>query len=286
MTMKNEKEIRSIRTEISLSEDGNRCQGYAIVFDRLSEDLGGFREIIRKEAVTEQMLREQDIFALFNHDEDRVLARCRYGEGSLDLTLDDRGLFYDFEIPNTAQGTELREHLRRGEMQGSSFAFWTDEDEWVDTDDGFVRYVNEIKWLGDVSPVFSPAYSDSTVAMRSLENKTKSDENMLKNKQTREEELIEETVAVEEPKEAVVEDILKAVDELTDTVIDMAGKIEDIERKLNSREEEGEITEEEKEEAVAEVEETKDEVIELTDELEEYFESLVAVIEEEETVEE
>lgn len=284
--MKNEKEIRSIRTEISLSEDGNRCQGYAIVFDRLSEDLGGFREIIRKEAVTEQMLREQDIFALFNHDEDRVLARCRYGEGSLDLTLDDRGLFYDFEIPNTAQGTELKEHLRRGEMQGSSFAFWTDEDEWVDTDDGFVRYVNEIKWLGDVSPVFSPAYSDSTVAMRSLENKTKSDENMLKNKQTREEELIEETVAVEEPKEAVVEDILKAVDELTDTVIDMAGKIEDIERKLNSREEEGEITEEEKEEAVAEVEETKDEVIELTDELEEYFEDLVAVIEEEETVEE
>ena len=284
--MKNEKEIRSIRTEISLSEDGNRCQGYAIVFDRLSEDLGGFREIIRKEAVTEQMLREQDIFALFNHDEGRVLARCRYGEGSLDLTLDDRGLFYDFEIPNTAQGTELREHLRRGEMQGSSFAFWTDEDEWVDTDDGFVRYVNEIKWLGDVSPVFSPAYSDSTVAMRSLENKTKSDENMLKNKQTREEELIEETVAVEEPKEAVVEDILKAVDELTDTVIDMAGKIEDIERKLNSREEEGEITEEEKEEAVAEVEETKDEVIELTDELEEYFEELVSVIEEEETVEE
>ena len=284
--MKNEKEIRSIRTEISLSEDGNRCQGYAIVFDRLSEDLGGFREIIRKEAVTEQMLREQDIFALFNHDEGRVLARCRYGEGSLDLTLDDRGLFYDFEIPNTAQGTELREHLRRGEMQGSSFAFWTDEDEWVDTDDGFVRYVNEIKWLGDVSPVFSPAYSDSTVAMRSLENKTKSDENMLKNKQTREEELIEETVAVEEPKEAVVEDILKAVDELTDTVIDMAGKIEDIERKLNSREEEGEITEEEKEEAVAEVDETKDEVIELTDELEEYFEELVSVIEEEETVEE
>lgn len=286
--MKNEKEIRSIRTDIILSEDGSRCQGYAIVFDSLSEDLGGFREIIRKEAVTEEMLREQDIFALFNHNENIVLARCRYGIGSLDLTLDDKGLFYDFEIPNTAQGTELREHLKRGEMQGSSFAFWTDEDEWVETDEGFVRYVNEIKWLGDVSPVYSPAYSDSTVAMRSLENNiSNKSNNMLKNKQKREEEVIDETVIVEEePKEAVVEDILKAVDELTDTVIDMAGKIEDIERKLNSREEEGEITEEEKEEAVAEVEETKDDVIELTAELEEYFEELVAVIEEEETVEE
>lgn len=115
------KEIRNLGDVSSL--EGRTVEGYAIVFDSLSNDLGGFHEIISRSAL-DGIIEKSDVLCLLNHNEDKgVLARSNKGVGSLTLSIDDRGLKYSFEAPNTALGDELLEGLRRGDISTSSFAF-------------------------------------------------------------------------------------------------------------------------------------------------------------------
>ena len=91
--------------------DSRTVEGYALVFGKQSRDLGGFTEVIEPTAL-EGILEKSDILCLLNHNEDRgILARSKYGTGSLELTIDDTGLKYRFEAPNTALGDEVLEGL-------------------------------------------------------------------------------------------------------------------------------------------------------------------------------
>ena len=86
--------------------NGRHVVGYASVFDSPSTDMG-FREIIKPGAF-DGVIMVSDVFALMNHDMSRgVLARSNKGEGSLKLIIDDAGLKYEFDAPNTALGDEL-----------------------------------------------------------------------------------------------------------------------------------------------------------------------------------
>lgn len=158
----------------SLEDEGSRIVGgYAVKFDSESQNMG-FIEIIRKGAITEEVIMNSDIFARFNHNEDTCLARSRYGEGSLALELRDDGLYYEFEAPHTAIGDELLEHLKRGEMSTSSFAFTLPEDgsgeKWYGREDGtLVREITKIDRLYDVSPVYEPAYLATSCSQRALD---------------------------------------------------------------------------------------------------------------------
>ena len=106
-----------------------------------------------------------------NHDQDRgVLARSRKGVGSLTLSIDDRGLKYSFDAPNTALGNELIEGLKRGDISTSSFAFTVSGEKWTKEEDGrYLRTITQIDKLFDVSPVYNEAYEDTSVALRSLD---------------------------------------------------------------------------------------------------------------------
>ena len=73
-------------------------EGYAAVFNSESEDMW-FIEIIHPQAITQDAINNSDIFALFNHSDERVLARSKNGLG-LSLKVDGRGLKYSFEAPN------------------------------------------------------------------------------------------------------------------------------------------------------------------------------------------
>lgn len=150
--------------------DGSRMvEGYAAVFNTDSEDMG-FIERIAPGAF-DSVIEKSDVFALLNHDDNRgVLARSKNGKGSLSLEIDENGLLYRFEAPHTALGEELMENLKRGEIDSSSFAFTVLEDEWQHTeDDKYIRTIIKIDRLYDVSPVYQPAYSDTTCDMRGLE---------------------------------------------------------------------------------------------------------------------
>ena len=164
-------EIR--RIDNAFEENGRTIQGRAIVFESLSNDLGGFKEIIKRGAISQELVDSSDVFARTNHSDDYILARCNHGKGSLQLELREDGLWYSFEAPNTEKGNELVEHIRRGEISQSSFAFMVsnepDAERWTKIDGVTVREIYKIAYLGDVAPVFSPAYSETSVSLRALD---------------------------------------------------------------------------------------------------------------------
>ena len=158
------KEIRLGDNATSTSES-RHIEGYAIVFNSLSNDLGGFREIIEQGAITEELIKNSDILCLMNHDIKRgVLARSYHGRGSLKLDIDEHGLHYSFESPKTALGDEVLEGIRRGDISKCSFAFVCGEDNWTKDENGeYIRHVKKIKNLYDVSLVYHPAYDETEV---------------------------------------------------------------------------------------------------------------------------
>ena len=168
-----EKEIRNTNNLIKRADEASRIvEGTAIVFNSDSVDMG-FIEQIDPNAVSEETIKSSDVFAYLNHDENRgVLARCKYGEGSLNLWLDNDGLHYRFEAPKTQLGDELLSYLSRGEITASSFAFTVADggDVWTRDNDGTVRRkITKIDRLFDVSPVFQPAYQTTSVAQRKVD---------------------------------------------------------------------------------------------------------------------
>lgn len=169
------KEIRNISNQIKRVNDESRLvEGVAIVFNTDSQDMG-YIERINPNAVTQETIDNSDIFCYLNHDSARgVLARSRYGTGSLRLSLGEDGLHYSFEAPKTQLGDELLSYLSRGEINTSSFAFTLPKeggDRWYRDDNNVLhREITKIERLYDVSPVFEPAYLATSVINRKLDN--------------------------------------------------------------------------------------------------------------------
>ena len=167
-------EIRNNGIVLERSYDDSRhVEGYAVVFDSQSEDLGFF-ETIEHGAITQELVNNSDVFALLNHDDDKVLARSNKGVGSLKLTVDDRGLKYEFDAAETQLGNDLLEYLKRREINTSSFAFALDYNDpeaetWERKNGANYRTIHKISYLHDVSPVWNAAYSATSVSKRSLE---------------------------------------------------------------------------------------------------------------------
>ena len=164
-------EIRNAQGVVKrAADDSRRVEGRAVVFDSWSEDLGGFREKIAKGAL-DGVIERSDIFALMDHRRERgILARCKRGDQvSLRLNVTDEGLDYEFEAPETDLGNELLSCLERGEIDGSSFAFTVLEDNWERNGNTYERTITKIDELYDVSPVYSPAYSQTTFDLRGLD---------------------------------------------------------------------------------------------------------------------
>lgn len=169
----NRKEIRNTSYRVKIDDDSRNVEGYALLFDTPSDGLG-IEEVIERSAL-EGVLENSDILALLNHDMNRgILARWKYKPVTLDLEIDEKGLRYAFEAPKTALGDELIEYLKRGEVSESSFAFTVEKDTWEKKEDGtWKRTINKFEQLFDVSPVYSAAYSSTSVYMRGKEDAEK-----------------------------------------------------------------------------------------------------------------
>lgn len=106
-------------------DNGERIiEGYALLFDVAATPYKGaaIYETITKEAITEELISRSDIIATIDHRPDTYLARCKYGDGGLELTIDDKGLKFRFEVPDTADGKTAYELVRRGIIDGCSFS--------------------------------------------------------------------------------------------------------------------------------------------------------------------
>lgn len=241
MRKDNNIEIRATNSTPVVSQDSRTVEGYAVVFNSQSEDLG-FYETINPAAITEDVLKRSDVFCLFNHDQDKVLARSKYGTGSLQLQLDEQGLKYTFTAPNTDLGDELLEYLRRGDIDSSSFAFTVSTDEgsevWTTGTDGRqYREILKIDELHDVSPVWNPAYSSTSVSQRTLDKL-----NQLREMQ-------------DEKEKEVQEETVEKTDEVQNEEVPTQ---EEVEKKNTDTEDKEEVQEETVEKSDEEVEEDED----------------------------
>lgn len=174
-----EEEIQPVQDEQPIDnnveevEEERIIEGYAIVFNELSEDLGGFREMILPEAVNQELINKSDIFYLYNHcDNSTPLARSNHGQGSLELTIDSKGLKYRFNCINS----EFYELVKRGDLDKSSFAFSLPKDGsgeiWEKSQEyNYIRKITKIEQLYDCSAVLVPAYSTTELYARNLNKK-------------------------------------------------------------------------------------------------------------------
>jgi hypothetical protein len=164
-----EREERVWDMEFRVVREENKTpivRGIAAVFNKLSENLGGFREKIDPGAFDSVM--GDDVRALFNHDRNLILARTK--PGTLRLAVTDEGLAYEYDDPGNTYSLDLLRSLERGDISQSSFAFYVDDDKWEEDSEGrVIRTIKKFKRLFDVSPVTYPAYPDTSVGKRSLE---------------------------------------------------------------------------------------------------------------------
>lgn len=156
-------ERRYLATEFRQDAQG-RLEGYAAVFNQMSEDLGGFRESIVPGAFAATIAAD-DVRGLWNHDPNFVLGRNR--ANTLELSEDSTGLLYRITPPDTQWARDLMVSISRGDVNQSSFGFQTLKDEWQGSENGRTRSLIEVK-LFDVSPVTFPAYPQTAVGVRSL----------------------------------------------------------------------------------------------------------------------
>ena len=181
--LKNEVRILTTETaELRAEDDGKKIGGYAIVFNKQSrrmdghmedgKERGGFFELIKPEAMN-GVVKRSLVLALLDHNTNKVLARSRFGQGSLKLEVDPKGVRYVFESPDTVSGQEALEAIRRKDITTSSFSFTVmpGGQEWKEQEDGsYLRTITQFNMLFDVSPVYGhEAYSDTTAAKRSLD---------------------------------------------------------------------------------------------------------------------
>ena len=163
----NNRERRSLNDNPITANEEGKFTGLAAVFDRPSEDLGGFVEYIDKRAFENVLAENPDVVAVWNHNENELLGRTK--SGTLRLWTTDEGLHYELDAPNTSLGRDLRELAARGDVTSSSFAFTVEKQKWEKRDGKKIRRITQIGKLFDVSLVTVPAYPDATVALRSLE---------------------------------------------------------------------------------------------------------------------
>ena len=171
----NNTELRSCVGAIELrqSESGkDTVFGYALKFG-VPYDMGWFTEEIQRGALDGADL--SDVRILFNHDQNLILGRTKAGTAKVGI--DEVGMWYMAELPDSPTGQNVKEALRRGDIDQSSWAFSisTDEsgrskgDKWMNKDGKDYRVITSVRAVYDASPVTYPANPDTTAAKRSKE---------------------------------------------------------------------------------------------------------------------
>ena len=168
-------------------QESREIEGRPIVFGVRSVNLTPWSstrkvyEVLDPGCISRELLQKSDVVLNLNHSNmvPDVLGRYRNSEKDT-LTLEMRGDGIDCrcELPNTNNANDALELIRRGDIDGMSFAF---EDDYEDTENGvsyertkdvedgkevWLRHVKRITGLYDVAIVTHPAYKQTSVGMR------------------------------------------------------------------------------------------------------------------------
>ncbi|MGY3748433.1 phage major capsid protein [Vagococcus salmoninarum] len=215
---------------------GKMINGYALKFDTPSKDLGGFQEVITKDALKDTDL--SDVVLLVGHDYSKPLARVK--NGTLKLEVDETGLKFEATLPNTSYANDVYENIKAGNTDSMSFGFKVGEDgdEFEKRDGEVIRKVNSIQSLWECSIVTVPAYDDTNVKVDTRSY----DQFLTKNTDKKKEEIIMKKTLIDTEKTELrsFEDYIRSHGEVrdglttinTDVVIpkDVTGEVFDLKR--------------------------------------------------------
>lgn len=166
------REFRFVNAELRAEKVGEKrfIVGYAAKFDKLSEDLGWFREIIKPGAFKRTLGEGADVRMLVNHDPTLILGRTK--AGTLDLKEDETGLHFRCELPDTSAARDLQVSVDRGDISQCSFGFIPRVTKWQENNSkdnqDLIRELHDVD-LFDTSAVTFPAYPDTEVSSRAIE---------------------------------------------------------------------------------------------------------------------
>lgn len=145
------------------------------LFDAVTNERGDIvipavHERVNKRAFNKVLKERQDVRGLFNHDPNYVLGRTSAGTLKLEKSL--RGLDYTITPGKTTVANDVREHIARGDVDGSSFSFTVTEQKWLHDDERNIdiREIVVVGELYDVGPVTFPAYKSTDVGVRAEGN--------------------------------------------------------------------------------------------------------------------
>lgn len=157
-------ELRAVQ---QAEEQPSKIVGYAALYNSLSEVMWGCVQETVASGAFAGVIPKSDIRCLFNHDPNFVLGRM--AAGTLTVTDDAKGLYFENTPPDTNFANDLMTSIGRGDINQCSYAFTVDDDSWDETADGLLlRTINAFDELFDVSPVTYPAFSDTTAQVRSV----------------------------------------------------------------------------------------------------------------------
>ena len=162
--------VKGVEIRRAANSKAVTLRGYAAVFNTPSSDLGGFVEIIRQGAFSASLADNSEVMALAYHDLTKPLARR--SAGTLTLTEDSKGLLVEITLADTTTARDLLADIEAGNVSGMSFGFCcrSGGDKWTINGNGqpTVRELIDVE-LVEVSAVTCPAYTDTSIAARSLD---------------------------------------------------------------------------------------------------------------------
>lgn len=166
--------------------ESRTIEGYALRFGVRSQLLcewgDVFCEVLEPGCVTREMLDAQDIRLTMFHNRQIILARSKQGEGTLHYEVDGKGVRFWADMPHTADGDKALELVQRGDIDGCSFIYSTDEEDSENavsyertdekTADGrsvLIRHVKRIDAVYDFTITPDPAYEETSITRREIE---------------------------------------------------------------------------------------------------------------------
>lgn len=165
-----EKEMRMSQNNLEIRQNSDNemiLEGYAATFEEptILYKIGEteYKEVIERGAFDETDMK--DCCLKYNHS-DNIPLLARTKGGSLELSVDNRGLFFRAKLLNTQSAKDVYTLVRSGALDKCSFAFTIKEDTYDRASN--TRHIKKIDKLYDVAIVDIPAYDSTSVSARSF----------------------------------------------------------------------------------------------------------------------
>ena len=144
-----------------------QIQGYALLWNSpypFVENGQGYIEEIDHSALKNADI--SDVRFLRDHNQSLILGSTK--SGTLRLKIDAVGLFFSADVPNTLEGKDTAELIRRKILNQTSFGFSTPANgsKWTTHEGTAVRRIMKISKLYDVSVVTFPANPKTSVWLK------------------------------------------------------------------------------------------------------------------------